>query len=143
MISAKVSHDCKEELNELNLRATPARVFLMKLLENSEEPLDTQEMIDYLNRKNIKTDPATVFRIVNIFTKKGITKKLQLKEGKFRYELSSRNDHHHLICENCGNIEDISDCNIESLEKDIERKKKFKVKSHSLEFFGICNKCLH
>ena len=113
----------------------------MNLLESSDKPVDVQTMIQYLNKKNIKTDPATVFRIVNMFTEKGLLKTVQFNEGKFRYELSSKPDHHHFICERCGAIEDISDCNIGALEKDIEKKKHIKVTSHSLEFFGICENC--
>jgi len=134
-------HDCKTELNEVDLRATPARIALMSLLEKSEKPLTVKEMIDFLEKKAIKTDPATVFRIVNLFSEKGLIKPIQLNEGKFRYELTDKADHHHLVCEKCSNIEDISDCNIKALEKDIEKKKKFKVTSHSLEFFGICADC--
>jgi len=76
-----------------------------------------------------------------MFTEKGLLKPIQLNEGKYRYELASISDHHHLVCESCGNIEDISDCSIDLLEKDIETKKEFKVTSHSLEFFGICANC--
>lgn len=141
MVNAAVQHDCKSELNKVNLRATSARMALMNLLESSEKPLDVQAMIEYLNKKNIKTDPATVFRIVNMFTEKGLLKTIQLNEGKFRYELSSKPDHHHFVCENCGGIEDISDCNIVALENDIEKRKHIKVISHSLEFFGICSNC--
>ncbi len=141
MVNVRVTHDCSTELHDADLRATPARVALMNLFESSDEPLDVQSMIDFLQKRDIKTDPATVFRIVNMFTEKGLTKQIQLNEGKFRYELASKEDHHHLICGTCGRIEDISDCNISGLEKDIEKKKGFKVVSHSLEFFGMCNNC--
>lgn len=141
MVDIKIIHDCKDELNEVNLRATPARVALMNLLEESDKPLDVQTMIDYLKEKAIQTDPATVFRIVNMFTEKGLLKTIQLNEGKFRYELAAKEDHHHLVCTRCGNIQDMSDCNIDVLENHIEKKKNFKVTSHSLEFFGICADC--
>ncbi len=141
MVIAKVKHDCKDELNEVDLRATPARVALMSLLENTDKPVDVQTMIEYLEKNGIKTDPATVFRIVNMFTEKGLTKQVQLQEGKSRYELAANADHHHLVCTKCGDIQDISDCNIDGLEKDIEKKKGFAVTSHSLEFFGICKSC--
>jgi len=148
MVNAKIQprlnrgqHDCKTELNEVALRATPARMALMNLFEASSEPLDVQTMIDYLDRKDIKTDPATVFRIVNLFTEKGLTKQIQLQEGKFRYELASIADHHHLVCTRCGDIQDISDCNIDVLESHIEKRKNFKVTSHALEFYGVCANC--
>ena len=140
MISV-VQHDCKDELNDVSLRATPARVALMNLLEKSDKPLDVQAMIDFLEKKDIKTDPATVFRIINMFSEKRLVKQIQLNEGKFRYELLAKPDHHHLVCIKCNNIQDISDCNIFALEKDIQKKKQFKVISHSLEFFGVCKLC--
>ena len=136
-------HDCKDELRTADLKATPARIAVLSLLEMTDKPVDVSGIIKYLGKKDIKADPATVFRIINMFTQKGLTKQVQLNEGKFRYELSSKADHHHLTCTNCGRIEDISDCNIDYLEKEIEKKKKVKIASHSLEFFGICQQCLH
>lgn len=141
MVAVKADHDCKNELNDVELRATPARLALMELLESTDRPVDVQTMIGFLEKRGIKADPATVFRIVNMFTEKGLTKQIQLLEGKARYELAAQTDHHHLVCTKCGDIQDISDCNIGELEKDIERKKEFKVTSHSLEFFGICKSC--
>lgn len=135
------SHDCKTELREVSLKATPARLGVLKILETANKPVDVQTLIKYLHKKDIKTDPATVFRIINRFRQKGLLTPIQLNEGKFRYELASKTDHHHLVCKNCGDIEDISDCNIVALEKDIEKRKKFKVVNHALEFFGICKQC--
>lgn len=134
-------HDCKEELRESDLKVTPARLAILKLLETTDTPVDVASIIEYLDKHAIKTDPATVFRIMNIFTERGIAKQIQLQEGKSRYELAADSDHHHLVCTKCGDIQDISDCNIAGLENDIEKKKGFKVTSHSLEFFGICSSC--
>lgn len=135
------NHDCKEELRDSDLKVTPARLAILKLLERTETPVDVASIITYLDKHAIKTDPATVFRIMNIFTERGIAKQIQLLEGKTRYELAANADHHHLVCTKCGDIQDISDCNIDGLEKDIEKKKQFKVTSHSLEFFGLCSNC--
>lgn len=136
-----INHDHKEELKELALKATPARKAVLDLLESSSKPLDIISVFEYLKKRKISSDIATVFRIINAFTDKGLTKKIEFREGKFRYELSAKEDHHHLVCNKCGNVEDVSDCNIKSLEKDIEKKKKFKVLNHSLEFFGLCSNC--
>jgi len=141
MVNAYIQHDCKTELKKAALRATPARIAVMKLLESTDTPVDVQTVLDYLEKKDIKTDPATVFRIMNMFTEKGLTKQISFNEGKFRYELTNRAEHHHLICELCGTVEDISDCNIPALEKEIKKKKHFLVKSHSLEFYGLCHDC--
>lgn len=142
MAKAKIRHDYKTELNEASLRATPARIAVMKFLETTDTPVDVQMIKNYLAKQNVPSDAATVFRIMNIFTEKGITRQISFNEGKFRYELASREDHHHLICKNCDKIEDFSDCAIPALEKNIQKKKKFQVLSHTLEFYGLCRDCL-
>ena|SRR3989344_8613108 len=134
-------HNCKEELRNVTLKVTPTRLAVLKVLERSDMPIDIATIIEYLQQKEIKADPATVFRIINSFTDKGITKQIQLNEGKFRYEHASKKDHHHLICESCGSLEDVSDNFISDIEKGIQLKKKFLIKRHSLEFFGVCTQC--
>lgn len=134
-------HDCRKELNEVALRATPARIAIMQLLETTTQPLDTATIMQYLDTKDIATDPATVFRIMHTFTQKGITTPVQFHEGKTRYELANKADHHHLICEHCGNVEDIEDTAVPTLQKHIEDEHHFLVKRHSLEFFGLCKNC--
>lgn len=142
-MTLKVTHDCKEELREVDLRATPARVAVMNFLEKIDVPVDVSSVIDHLNTNGIKTDPATVFRMMNTLTLKGIIMPIQFYEGKTRYELSNKEDHHHLICNNCESISDIPDVIIPNLEKEIKIKRNFKVLRHSLEFFGLCSLCQH
>ncbi len=134
-------HDCKIELREVDLKATPARLAALKVLESSDKPLDVATIKSILKKNGIDTDPATIFRMMNSFLSKGIVKGVNLKESKQRYEYSARKEHHHLLCDNCGLIEDISDCNINTWKKELMRKKGFIVKHHSLEFFGLCRKC--
>ena len=136
-------HDCKDELRGFDLRATPARVAVMNFLEKTSQPVDVNSVIDYLHVNGVKTDPATIFRMMNTLTQKGITTPISFQEGKTRYELSNKDDHHHLICDNCGKIEDVSDTIIPTLEKQIRNESGFKVLRHSLEFFGVCKLCQH
>ncbi len=125
----------------MDLRATPTRIAIMQLLEKTKNPIDVSMILDYLKKNKIKADPATVFRIMNAFTAKGLASPIAFQEGKMRYELGSKEDHHHLICQKCGRIEDIEDNVIPALEKHIEKKHNFKVERHSLEFFGLCQNC--
>jgi len=128
-------------LHKVDLKTTPAREAVLELLYEARAPLDVGAIIGYLSKTGIETDPATIFRMMNTFTEKGITRQIQLHEGKARYELASLPEHHHLVCEKCGRIEDISNCAIQPLEEEIASKKKFLVKRHSLEFFGVCRSC--
>lgn len=126
-------------LSAHKLKSTEARVALLEDLKTHDKPVDAQHLIEHL-QKTLDVDRVTVFRMLNILTEHGILRKVELGEGKARYELAST-DHHHLICENCGEIEDVSDCNLIGLEEEIQMKKHFLIKRHSLEFFGLCNNC--
>jgi Fur family ferric uptake transcriptional regulator len=123
-------HNCKEELNQAELRATPARIAAMKFLETTDQPVDVGMIMDYLRTQKIDTDPATVFRMMNDFLDKGLTKQIQFQ-----------GHHHHLICTNCGKIEEVEGDFLKEMEDKIYKDKKFRVKDHSLEFFGLCENC--
>lgn len=140
-MATAAQHDCKTELREADLKATPIRLAVLKLLETADKPLDVATIRLELKKSGIKADPATVFRMMNSFSGKGIVREVNFQESKLRYEHAAKDDHHHLVCEKCSGIEDLSDCNIKALEKDIEKKKGFQVNNHSLEFFGLCQKC--
>ena len=124
------------------IKKTPARSAITEFLSKAETPVDVKQIINFLRVKNLNTNKVTVYRIMDFFYKNGIVDRLEFQEGKFRYEVK-KEDHHHLICQKCGRIEDVSDNFIENFEKIISKKKGFLVKSHSLEFFGICKNCQH
>lgn len=127
-------------LQNAQLKVTTARQAVLEFFADSNSPADAVELFEYLKKREIEADKATVYRILEIFYEKGIITRMEFGEGKFRYELAG-SDHHHLICERCGSIGDVSDCSIPELEKEIKRKKGFIVKRHSLEFYGVCKSC--
>jgi len=127
-------------LENASLKTTPARLAVLSFLNENSDPLSAESIFDHVAGEHSPADRATIYRILETFFQKGIIKRLELGEGKYRYELTGE-EHHHLICESCGKIEDISDCNISEFEKEIGRKKKFTVRRHSLEFFGLCSDC--
>lgn len=127
-------------LQDAQLKVTPARKVAIHFFEKESRPVDVEEILEHLRKHELATDRATVYRMIETFLEKGITTRLEFGEGKYRYELAG-SDHHHLVCENCGRVEDISDCGIEEWERKIKQKKHFLVKHHSLEFFGICKSC--
>lgn len=135
------THDCAEELRNVDLKVTPARLGVLSALEQSNKPLDVTNLISYLANNKIKADRVTVFRIINTLSKKGLVKPIQLNEGKLRYEHAEKADHHHFVCENCGDIQDIAECTVDNLEKKLQQKRGLLVKHHSLEFFGLCARC--
>lgn len=133
-------HSCEKEIQEAQLKATPARIAMLKLFESHEKPMDAQHVVDHLV-KTLGIDRVTVFRILNAFVAKRLIRKLEFREGKARYELANT-DHHHLICSSCGTISDISE---DSVMHDyigrMEKKYGFDVSEHILELMGTCSNC--
>lgn len=127
-------------LQENNLKTTHARRVVLELFLGEKMPITADDIFSYLGKMKCDTDRATVYRILDAFVEKGIINKMEFQEGKYRYEIAG-SDHHHLICEKCGSISDISDCGVSEWEEQIRSKKGFIVKRHALEFFGICPAC--
>ncbi len=121
-------------------KRTPARVKIVEFLSSSSSPVDVSEIISFLREENLNTNKVTVYRTMDLLFANGFIDKLEFGEGKFRYEIK-KGDHHHLVCTDCGSVEDVEDRYMEKLEKEIYQNNNFKVKHHSLEFFGICKNC--
>lgn len=127
-------------LQQYDLKSTPARLAVLGFLDHERRPQDVDTIEGHLKLEHEEADKVTIYRILDAFAERGLVNRLEFGEGKFRYELAG-DDHHHLICERCGSIEDIEDCFVTSFEKTIHDKTGFRVKRHSLEFFGVCVSC--
>lgn len=104
-------------------------------------PQSVEEIVVSLKNKNVNVDRVTVYRTLDCFVNLGIVGKTQFKDKIAKYEfVTASNHHHHLVCNNCGSVEDIPlDDSI--LLKRVRKQTDFQVKSHALEFFGICANC--
>lgn len=130
----------KETIKSIGLRITPARIAVLKILEEHQGPLDIASIYKEVAKSHVDADQATIYRIIENFIDKDLVKRLQLQEKKFYYEISKK-DHHHAVCNECGKIEDIGRCSMKRAERKLEEKLGFKTENHSLEFFGICKEC--
>jgi len=128
-------------LERNNLKLTRARVEVLGCLLSHKEPVATPTIIDHLKEKKVTSDQATIFRTINSLKEKGIVNQYQFNDGVVRYEIADKPEHHHAVCIKCNSVEDILDCSVGKIEKQISEKKGFTVLNHSLEFFGICKNC--
>lgn len=127
-------------LKEHKLKVTSSRIAILNFLEKTNAT-DSSTILSYLDNSPTHIDRATVFRVLNTFKKAGIIRAIQLNENKFRYELTNRPEHHHIVCSICGKIADIEICIDEEMEKKITKDTGFIVNKHMLEFSGICSNC--
>jgi Fur family ferric uptake transcriptional regulator len=125
---------------QLSFKKTPARLAINEFFLSVNTPVDVEQIVQYLRLQKLETNKVTVYRILDFLFKNRIINRVEFGEGKYRYELK-KNHHHHLICTNCGKIEEVEGDFLKKMEDDIFKSKKFKVESHSLEFFGLCEDC--
>lgn len=135
----------KERLKEKGYKLTPQRrATLDTIIQNRGKHLNTEEIYDLVKEKCPEIGLATVYRTLQLLDELSILLKLNLDDGCIRYELNTHEDdhqHHHLICENCNAVIEVELDLLEHLEEKIEKKYNFKIKDHTVKFFGLCSKC--
>lgn len=128
-------------IKDKGLKRTPVRIAILDLFHHVTKPLDADSVFEMLEKEDIKSDRVTVYRTLNTLTDFNVLKKVEFREGKFRYELASLPHHHHLVCTNCGRIDDIRECGMEEVEEKLQKRASFVIKQHNAEFFGLCAAC--
>jgi Fur family transcriptional regulator, ferric uptake regulator len=129
-------------LHDNGFKATPGRVAILKTLKRIGRPISISRIHEEIGQG---TDQATVYRAVEALVGSGIIRRVDLQNVHGDYELAESGDHHHhLVCEKCGRIEKVIDCEPGDIEKSVLKgSRNFKeIRSHSLEFFGLCNGCI-
>lgn len=124
------------------LRRTKALEALLETLLDSDRPMTLAELSESPRLSN-QCDKATVFRLLQRLTDKGILRRLGLHERASYFALLLPNQHRdYLICTDCGSIEPINaPCPVHELEKEIQFTTGYKNLYHELEFFGTCPAC--
>lgn len=128
-------------LKEKGFKITPSRLEIISVFINNQKPMDVSFVFNKLKNK---FNEVTVYRTIYSFEKCGILRKVDLRKDSVFFEFNE-DHHHHIVCLNCGEIEDFKENkDIEKiLEKVIGESKKFKnIKEHSLELFGYCKFCI-
>ena len=137
MVYTKCINILVDILNKNHLKVTKAREEIYRILNTSNTPITVEGIAKRIGNKKI--DVVTIYRTIETFLKCNIIKRVDLRGDSLYYEMV-RSHHHHIVCTNCNDIEEIHVCGISELKP---KSNKFSiVKEHSLEFFGICKKCI-
>lgn len=131
-----------EQIKQRGYKQTKLRSFLLQFLTFSKKPFSAIELHVIAQKEIGQIHKTTVYRELQFLTEQKIIAEIYFSDGLTRYELANLPHHHHLVCTNCQKIEDVLvDKEFETIEKKISRQKLFKIQSHSVEFFGLCQLC--
>ena len=133
---SKIEDKCKQR----GVRLTDQRRLIAKVMNQSSDHPDVDELHKRISKIDEKVSIATVYRTVKLFEESGIIEKHDFKGGKARYEQSPDIHHDHLIDINTGEIVEFTDEEIEKLQNKVAEKLGYKLVDHRLELYGTKNK---
>lgn len=135
----------KKQLRSQSYKLTPQREATLRvLLENEEDHLSAEDVYLLVKEKAPEIGLATVYRTLELLSELKIVDKINFGDGLSRYDLrkeGAAHFHHHLVCMECGTVQEITEDLLEEVEEVVEEDWGFQVKDHRLTFHGICNKC--
>ena len=117
-------------------RLTDQRKLIAKVMSESEDHPDVDELHKRVSKLDAKVSIATVYRTVKLFEEAGIVAKHDFKGNKSRYEQTKEEHHDHLIDVNTGEITEFVNEDIEKLQKEVAAKLGYKLVDHRLELYG-------
>lgn len=135
----------KQQLQSQGYKLTPQREATVRvLLENEEDHLSAEDVFMLVKEKAPEIGLATVYRTLELLSELHVVHKLNFGDGVARYDLrgdSTKHHHHHLICVQCGTMQEILEDWLGPLEERLLNEYQFQVVDHRLDFQGICKNC--
>ncbi|MGB6297509.1 MAG: Fur family transcriptional regulator [Rivularia sp. (in: cyanobacteria)] len=113
---------------------------ILNLLKSIKQGISAQNLYVELRNSNQSMGLATVYRSLEALKLEGLVQVRTLTNGEALYSLVQQ-DKHHLTCLQCGRSIPIEQCPVHQLETELEANQNFKIFYHTLEFFGLCDKC--
>ena len=131
-MSSEIENKCIKN----GVRLTDQRKLIAKIMSESSDHPDVDELHKRVSKHDSKISIATVYRTVKLFEESGIVAKHDFKGNKSRYEQAPQEHHDHLIDINTGEITEFVNEEIEKLQKEVAKKLGYKLVDHRLELYG-------
>lgn len=124
----------------MRTQRTRSQERIFSLLKTLNRAISAQDIYLELRKRNSSIGLATVYRALEALKLEGSVQVRTLRTGESLYNLVQQ-DQHHLTCLNCGTSIPIDECPVHELEHHLQDSHSFKVFYHTLEFFGLCDRC--
>ncbi len=128
-------------LKASGLKATLPRLKILEIFQNSAvRHLTAEDVYKILINENMDVGLATVYRVLTQFEQAGLMNRSHFETGKAIFELNEGSHHDHLVCLDCGKVEEFFDQEIETRQHTIAKERGFAIAEHSLALYGNCTK---
>lgn len=135
-----------KDLKSSGLKATLPRLKILEVFHTSpRRHLAAEDVYKFLLADNSDIGLATVYRVLQQFADAGILKRSHFDEGKSVFELDEGTHHDHLVCLDCGAVEEFYDAEIEARQQHVAQSRGFELREHALSLYARCRRqdCPH
>jgi Fur family ferric uptake transcriptional regulator len=138
--------DHSDELKSTGLKVTLPRLKIMEIFQKGlQRHMTAEDVFRHLLADNADIGLATVYRVLTQFEQAGLLSRHHFESGKAVFELNQGSHHDHLVCLDCGLVEEFFDEEIERRQHSIAEQRGFTLAEHALALYGNCTKevCPH
>jgi Fur family ferric uptake transcriptional regulator len=129
-------------LKEEDLKLTAQRELILDTFLRHRGHISAEELFQKSREKQAHVGFATVYRTLKHLTQCGLARELDFGDGRIQYEPELGHQHHdHMICTKCGTYIEFLNPQIEELQEQVSRGHGFKITSHRMQLYGLCQKC--
>ena len=129
------------ELKSTGLKATVPRLKILEVFQRSvQRHLTAEDVFRVLLQERSDVGLATVYRVLTQFEQASILSRSHFESGKAVYELNEGQHHDHLVCLDCGKVEEFYDAEIEKRQHAVAKAKGFAIADHALSLYANCTK---
>ena len=133
----------KDILKHNSLKFTKQREVVLKTMYNNDEHFSPESLYMLIKESypELNVGIATVYRTLNLLEDSDMVTSLSFGSSGKKFELGNKPHHDHMICKMCDEIIEFEDSAIEKRQEEIASKYGFKLTSHLMQLYGICQKC--
>ena len=134
------------ELKNTGLKATLPRLKILEIFQaGKQRHMTAEDVFRVLLEERSDVGLATVYRVLTQFEQAGLLNRSNFESGKAVYELNEGQHHDHLVCLDCGRVEEFYDAEIEKRQSAVAKAKGFNIADHALSLYATCTKnpCPH
>lgn len=130
-----------DELKSTGLKATVPRLKILEVFQKGEQRhMTAEDVYRALLDDHSDVGLATVYRVLTQFEQAGLLSRSHFESGKAVYELNEGRHHDHLVCLDCGRVEEFYDAEIEKRQQAVAKAKGFIIADHALSLYAHCSK---
>jgi Fur family ferric uptake transcriptional regulator len=130
-----------DELKSTGLKATLPRLKVLEIFQKgTQRHMSAEDVFRVLLQDRSDVGLATVYRVLTQFEQAGILTRSNFEGGKAVYELNEGQHHDHLVCLDCGKVEEFFDAEIENRQNAVAKSRGFTLAEHALSLYAHCTK---